>query len=78
MNMDATDLFIINSVKDVMCNSSTIKERFKRDVILEQFNEKDYFQYVNEIRINSFIMEVSEEESVLDSVLASPSRPGGN
>ncbi len=35
-------------------------QRFKRDVILDQFNEKDYFQYVNEIRINTFIEELKK------------------
>ena len=35
-------------------------KRFKRDVILEHFNEKDYFQYVNEIRINTFIEELKK------------------
>ena len=35
-------------------------KRFKRDVILEHFNEKDYFQYVNEIKINTFIEELKK------------------
>ena len=35
-------------------------KRFKRDVILERFNEKDYFRYVNEIRIDSFIEELKK------------------
>ena len=30
-------------------------KRFKRDVILENYNEKDFFKYVNEFRINNFI-----------------------
>lgn len=35
-------------------------ERFKREIILEQFNENEYFKYVNEIRINKFINELEK------------------
>ena len=33
-------------------------ERFKREIILEKFNENEYFKYVNDIRINKFINEL--------------------
>jgi NAD-dependent SIR2 family protein deacetylase len=50
MNMDATDQFIINSVKDVMCNSSTIKERFKRDVMDKKEMDAKTIEFEKELR----------------------------
>jgi len=35
-------------------------KRFKKDVIFEQFDQKEYFQYVNEIKINQFIEELKK------------------
>ena len=35
-------------------------ERFKKEFILEQFNENEYFKYINEIRINKFITELKK------------------
>ena len=59
---ETKDEIILNLIENSKISKITLigNERFKREVILEQFNEKDYFKYVNEIRINKFISELEK------------------
>lgn len=33
MNMDNTDSLVVNRIKEVVCNSSILKEKFKKEVL---------------------------------------------
>ena len=50
MNMDAADQFVINSIKDVMSNSSTIKHAFKTDVMEKKTMDTQQIDFEKELR----------------------------
>ena len=50
MNMDAADQFIVNSIKDVMSNSSTIKDAFKIDVMEKKTMDTQQIELEKESR----------------------------
>ena len=41
LNMDKTDEFVINKIKDIIGNSSLLKEKFKKDILNKKSIETD-------------------------------------
>jgi len=50
MNMDATDNFVIGSIKSIMSNSSTIKDAFKREVMEKKSMDTQQIDFEKELR----------------------------
>jgi hypothetical protein len=52
MNMDLTDAFVVKQVKDVMGNSSILKERFKTDVMSQKSIDSSQIDLEKQMREN--------------------------
>jgi site-specific DNA recombinase len=52
MNMDLTDEFVVNQIKDVVGNSSILKDRFKKDVLSQKSIDSSQIDIEKQMREN--------------------------
>ena len=52
MNMDLTDAFVVNQIKDVVGNSSILKDRFKKDVLSQKSIDSSQIDIEKQMREN--------------------------